>query len=430
MDGGEVIKSFLVGLGFDVDESSLAAFNKSIQSAAIKVTTLYGAITALAGSAAYAISKISDSFEELGFQFHTIAPQINKALILRAETLNAYAAAGINIRKTIAESLKLNLSLSKTKIVLDAIYKSVGSKFFGLLTKQSDAFRKKLYQNMPAIINVIEKLVGFIFKALDSVTKLGQIAADVFGRIADFFRPLYEYFTKIDDATEGWVGKILKLSAVFGALLLIFGPIGAAIAGLFLLFDDFETYQAGGKSLFNWGPVVPYINGIVDAGKVLVAVYKDVVDIILNVALAFYQAFKGDTHGELASWKSAGEGLVTVFTKLWDVFQGIDSAIASVVGKIEAPAFAAIGRFFGIGSGTDGQAPGVPGIQLNPAKHPGMDQPLGSTGSSSTKNITATLQTNINVNGAANASTVGQAAADQGSKNQGALIRNFGAAAQ
>ena len=33
----DVIKSFLVGLGFDVDEASLSLFNKSIKDAAVHV---------------------------------------------------------------------------------------------------------------------------------------------------------------------------------------------------------------------------------------------------------------------------------------------------------------------------------------------------------------------------------------------------------
>src|SRR5882757_2288570 len=115
---GEVIKSFLVGLGFDIDDASLAKFNKSIAQAATRVTALYGAIQVAATGIAYGITEISKGFEEMGYEYHIIAPAINKALLLRQELLRAYQAAGVNITKVIQNSIKLNLSLDKTKIAL------------------------------------------------------------------------------------------------------------------------------------------------------------------------------------------------------------------------------------------------------------------------------------------------------------------------
>lgn len=126
---GDVIKSFLVGLGFEVDDSSLAKFNKSITTAAIKITALSTAIVGASGLIAKGISGISESFEDIGYQFHIIAPAINKALVLRNEMLKAYAATGMNITQVVRNSVKLNMSLDKTKFILEALYKSVGSDF-------------------------------------------------------------------------------------------------------------------------------------------------------------------------------------------------------------------------------------------------------------------------------------------------------------
>lgn len=248
---GEVIKSFLVGLGFDVDESSLAVFNKSIKDAALRVTALYGTINAFAGSMVYAFSKISESFEEMGYQYHIIAPAINKAIVLRNELMKAYSAAGVNIRKVVVDSVRLNLSLAKTKFALEAIYKSVGSKFFGLLEKQSDAFRKKLYQNMPYIQNALEHLVKGVFKAFEAVTVLGQRLWGILSRV-------YDFFVALDKATDGWSTIVLGLVAAWKFLNLSFlaTPLGLvfALGALVLgLYDDFMTAVEGGESLIDWG---------------------------------------------------------------------------------------------------------------------------------------------------------------------------------
>jgi hypothetical protein len=418
---GDIIKSFLVSLGFDVDESSLAAFNKSIQTAALRVTALYGAINAFAGSMVYAFSKISESFEEMGYQYHIIAPAINKAIVLRNEMIKAYTAAGINIRKVIVDSINLNMSLAKTKFAMEAIYKSVGSKFFGLLQKQSDVFRKKLYDNMPYIINILTKLVTTVFKAFDAVTQLG-------GRLWSVLTRVYDFFQQLNQATNGWAGVIAGAAAAWKLLNLEFlaTPLGMIIAGLtaiLLLYDDFKVWQEGGKSFFNWGPVVPYIEAIGGALNYLKGIFLSVVDVVGNVVLAFYQLYKGDKIGALESLKSAGSALLEVFEKLDNVIRNIADGIIS----IGAGAVGLVKGLFGGDSGSDQSSyagaknPQIhaPGIATGvPNFFPG--NPLGA-GLAQATNITATMQTDINITGSPNADATARTTANQ----QQAVNRDF-----
>ena len=180
-----------------------------------------------------------------------IAPAINKAIVLRNELLKAYSSAGINIRKVIVDSVKLNMSLAKTKIAMEAIYKLVGSKFFGLLQKQLDAFRKRLYENMPYIIDALERLVKVVFKAFDAVTQLGLRLWSIRCRI-------YDFFVALDKATDGWSTVILGVVAAWKLLNLLFmaTPLGFILTGLtaiVALYDDLKTYKEGGKLLFSIG---------------------------------------------------------------------------------------------------------------------------------------------------------------------------------
>jgi hypothetical protein len=56
---GEVIKQFLVGLGFGVDDSSLKKFGKAIDNAYTRVALISGAIKAAAAGTFAGIAKIS-----------------------------------------------------------------------------------------------------------------------------------------------------------------------------------------------------------------------------------------------------------------------------------------------------------------------------------------------------------------------------------
>lgn len=402
---GEVIKSFLVGLGFDVDDSSLAVFNRSIQTAALRVTALYGAVNAFAGSMVYAFAKISEGFEEMGYQYHIIAPAINKAIVLRHELLKAYSAAGINIRKVIVDSINLNMSLAKTRFAMEAIYKSVGSKFFGLLQKQSDAFRKRLYENMPYIINALEHLVKGVFKAFEAVTILGMRLWSILGRI-------YDFFVALDKATDGWSTVILAVVAAWKLLNLEFlaTPLGMLIAGLvaiLALFDDFKVWQAGGKSLFDWTPFIPVINAVTQALMNLKAAWLGIVDVVGNVVLAFSQLFHKDYSGALDSLADAAKSVLNTFMSLFH-------AIDSVGGSIEALATWVEGagnlKIFGGGGTANTKVTGPP---------------LGVQGTNNQTNVNANMQTSINITGSPNADATARLTGQQQQNVNRDFVRNM-----
>lgn len=387
---GDIIKSFLVGLGFDIDDSSLAKFNKAIATASLRVAALYGAVNAAQGGILFSIAKISEGFEQMGYEYRIIAPAINKALVLRRELLKAYAAAGINITKVIQASVKLNMSLAKTKFAFEAIYRSVASRFFGLLTKQSDLLRQRIYANMPKIQDAIERFVKFIFKAFEATVQLGSRLFSILGRI-------YQFFVDLDKATNGWSTKILGLVAAWQLLNLEFlaTPLGMIITGLLAilaLFDDFKTWQEGGQSLFDWSSFVPVINGVSASLKSLWAVLQSIADVVGSIFLAFYQLFHGDSSG----WKTfteAGNHLLEIFTHLWGAVQG----------------FA-----------------GAAGAAGNWISHLATGSPLGVGGpNNNTSNQHVQQQTQITVQGSADAQATGAAVATQQNRVNFDMVRNL-----
>lgn len=392
---GDVIKSFLVGLGFDVDESSLAVFNKAIANAALRVTALYTAINAFAGSMVYAFSKISEGFEEMGYQYHIIAPAINKAIVLRQELLKAYSSAGINIRKTIVDSIKLNMSLTKTRFAMEAIYKSVGSRFFGLLQKQSDMFRKRLYENMPYIINVLTKLVSTVFKAFEAVTILG-------GRLWSILSRVYDFFVMLDTATNGWSTVVLGLVAAWKLLNLSFiaTPLGALLTGfvaLLTLWDDFKTFKEGGKSFFNWAPVIPIIDALAGAFKSFALVLGDVVRLI-------GAAVSG---GTLSSW----DAFKDLASDISDLFKGINISLDLMTGKLSGIGGGA-GSIFHDMLDWKGAYNKITGSG-NTGGNTFPSSPLGSQPAIAPFNMNAKFQTDISIMGSPNADATGRAVADQ-----------------
>ncbi len=396
---GEIIKEFLVGLGFDVDDASLKKFNKSIADAALKVTALYGSIQLTAAAIGAGIASVAEDFEKLGYEYRIIAPAINKALLLRRELLKAYSAAGINITKVVQESVKFNFALAKTKFALQAIYQSVAARFFPLLTKQLDILRGKLYANLPKIQNGLEKFIKLVFKAFEATVILGERLWSILGRV-------YDFFVALDKATDGWSTVILAVVAAWRLLNLSFlaTPLGMIIAGLaaiLALYDDFKTWEEGGKSLFNWSTFVPVINAV----KVAVTAVHDALAAMFDTLFPLIASFGDLFHLDFTSWANhMSEAIESVFPLL---------------SKLGAGLSAVYGIFDKAGWWLNGTIGAAGGYGPNAA-------PLGSQGAAGgNTNQNVHQQTNITVQGSPNAAAVGGAVASQQTDVNADLVRNL-----
>jgi hypothetical protein len=376
---GDVIKSFLVGLGFAVDDASLAKFNKSIASATVRVTALYGSIKLATAGIVYGISKISEGFEDLGYEYKILAPALNKALILRREMLRAYGAAGVNLNQVVQSAARLNLSLTKTQYAFQALYRSVASRFFDSIAKQSDLLRNKLYANMSRVQAILERVVKFLFKAFEATTLLTV-------RLFSILERVYEFLAKLDKATGGWSTAILAAAAAWKVLNLSFlaTPLGMLLTGLvalLALFDDFKTWQEGGKSFFNWSSFVPVIDSVTKAVKSILDVFQALVDVVANVLLMFAQLFQGDWSGAFDTLKESLRSVISLFEKWWDSQKNILGSLNTLLEW----GGGAVGSLFG----------------SNPQPNGGVGQGaiLGANAAaaSSLTNQTISQQTNINV---------------------------------
>lgn len=395
---GETIKSFLVGLGFSVDASSLSAFNKGLASAATRVAGLFAAVQVSELGIVKAVSSIAESFEEFGYATRTIAPAINKTLLLQKAMVEAYQGAGIDIKKAAQQSVIFNITLAKTKYALEAVYKSVGLKFIPVLTKQLDVFRKQIYANMPRIQSVLEKMVKFLMKAFEATIHLGKTIWETLSKVWDFF-------AKLDEATGGWSTKILAAVAAWKILNLSFlaSPIGLIIAGLITLaglFDDFKTWQRGGKSLFDWSYALPIINSIKSAVSSL---FNTVETVARSLSTVFGKLLTGDFQGFFDAIESLGQKLIGIFQNVFDwVEKTIDKmgGLAGIVGAIGG-AISSGAQKLGSGLLNFGGGKNISNSLVSP-------EPLVGRGGN-TQHVSQ--QTNINVSGAADAKSTGQAIA-------------------
>lgn len=407
---GDIIKQFLVSLGFTIDKKSLGDFNAGIASAAKRVTALYASIKVMSAAVFYGISRVSEGFEEMGYQMRLIAPAIHKVLYLRQQMMLAYSKAGVNLHQVVRNAVLFNLSLAKTRYALEALYKGTAAKFFPMLTKQMDIFRGKIYANMPKLQRTLEKFILGLFAAFKATVILGQ-------RVWSILERVYEFFAKLHRATDGWSTVVLGMVLAWKALNLAFisTPLGMVLTGLLAilaLYDDFKTFKEGGESFFDWSKAVPYIDAaakvmtqLTESTVLLFATLKPLGELLYNIATLNFS-------GVISS-------LQDLINKLGSLLSSEGFEKAMKLASLASPstwAKAVMTDDFGGFSVADFWAKKMSGSEGAP--------PLGtSPGNTSNQNLSQ--QNSVIIHGAADANATGKAVGNEMGKQNADFLRNL-----
>ncbi|CUJ98322.1 Uncharacterised protein [Achromobacter sp. 2789STDY5608615] len=339
----DVIKEFLVGLGFKIDEKGQKRFVDTIGAATVQAVALGAAITAAATAVVAGVAKISDSLEQLYFasqrskasvetiqaldfaarQFgagardaveslgrfmrsspgaasflHGLGVQTQTAngklrdtgeiltdLGARLKQMPYYRAKayadflGIDERTLMALQQELGEFSSQYRDMLraadldsdkaakaahgfmvelrtlgaaaDILFKKAGSELAGGLSDEIRRFRQWIVSNF-------DDISGGIVKVVQVLVKVGEILLGIARRIWDAGRAVVEWFQSADQASKDLLKTIGLIAVAWRALSLAFSmsPVGRVIAlasALALLFDDYQVWKNGGKSLIDWG---------------------------------------------------------------------------------------------------------------------------------------------------------------------------------
>jgi Phage tail lysozyme len=183
-------------------------------------------------------------------------------------------------------------------------------------------------------------------KAIQWITDAAKWVINLGLEIANFAVDVVQWFARLNDATDGWAGKLLLLglaikasgivgfAASLGSLLLALDPIVLAIlaaAGAFaLLALDYSRWKAGMSSVVNWAP---FTNGIEEVisdlrqlGLMLGAVAQVAFPYLGPVVENFVQNALGTLHTAL-------QIIITDLKVMWDLLHGDPVAAAKDVWK-------------------------------------------------------------------------------------------------
>lgn len=164
---------------------------------------------------------------------------------------------GFNADKAAVQSNKFMTSMRGLTSLFGIMRDKIGSNLAGGLAGSLDSLRRRILDNFPKIEETLTKVIKGVIWLANAFTRMAWRLIQGAGSVIDWWK-------RLDDG-----GK--NLLKIFGALLVAWrllnsaflkSPIGiitTLILAIGLLYDDYQTWKEGGKSLIDWSKWEPAI---------------------------------------------------------------------------------------------------------------------------------------------------------------------------
>lgn len=286
--------------------------------------------------------------EMLGIDENTLMAMRRGLSGFSAEYQSMMQKTGFNADKAAAQSNKFMTSMRGFVSLLGILRDKVGSNLAEGLSGTLNNLSKRMLENWPKIEEVVTKVVKGVLWAADAI---GRVA----WRITQAVDGVINWFKKLSPSVQQMIGLFAALISGWRILNTEFlkSPIGMVLAlgaAIFALWDDYQTWKEGGKSLIDWSKWEPEVR---EAIKAMVGLRDSIKDIgveiarLLNINLKNW-TLKGDIEnltrqfgefgkmmsmiGDLinaikdGNWKQA----YSIGKQLWNQGEGQESAIPAV----------------------------------------------------------------------------------------------------
>lgn len=313
-------------------------------------------------------------------------------------------SAGIDNNKAAESAVRFAEASKRVGNIWKAIKDAVAASFFDQFAKGFNAFSDTLINNLPQIVGLLKPLITSMIKVANVALQIGLIFAGVANNII-------KLISKINTATGGWAIKISAIIYAWKKLNLAFlaSPIGIILelaTAFSLLYDDYKTWERGGKSFIDWGnrsgKIIKYVAETLAILSTGFLALKTALYAARTAAIAFEAAMN------LNPIILAITSLIYFAKKLHDIFLSVNGDIDKLVEKSS--------KLFQ-----------MPGLNLANNITQRMHQlmaPSAIASNGQTKNVTFNNNTAINVNSTANAQDVAVAIKNQQRAIYANQIRN------
>lgn len=164
---------------------------------------------------------------------------------------------GFNADKAAVQSNKFMTSMRGLTSLFGIMRDKIGSNLAGGLAGSLDSLRRRILDNFPKIEETLTKVIKGVIWLANAFTRMAWRVIQGAGSIIDWWK-------RLDDGSKNLlkiVGALLVAWRLLNAAFLK-SPIGlitTLILAIGLLYDDYQTWKEGGKSLIDWSKWEPAI---------------------------------------------------------------------------------------------------------------------------------------------------------------------------
>ena len=164
---------------------------------------------------------------------------------------------GFNADKAAVQSNKFMTSMRGLTSLFGILRDKIGSNLAGGLAGSLDSLRRRILDNFPEIEETLTKVIKGVIWLANAFTRMAWRVIQAAGSVI-------EWWKKLDDGSKKFlmtIGAILIAWRLLNAAFLK-SPIGlitTLILAIGLLYDDYQTWKEGGKSLIDWSKWQPEI---------------------------------------------------------------------------------------------------------------------------------------------------------------------------
>lgn len=239
-------------------------------------------------------------------------------------------AIGFNADQAAAGSNRFMTSLRDFGAMAGMARDKIGANLAEGLAGSIDNLRKRILDNFP-------KIESTITRGVKGLLWLADVIGRVVYRLMQAGSDIMDWWGKLDKGTK-------ELIVTFGGLLVAWkllnsafltSPIGmitALAAAVVALFEDYQTWKEGGKSLIDWGKWKPEIDAALKAMDELKASIKNVgleVAKLLNINLSNW-TLKGDIENLTKQFGEFGKMMSMIGDLINALKDGNWSQVASI----------------------------------------------------------------------------------------------------
>jgi hypothetical protein len=353
-------------------------------------------------------------------------------------------ATGFDLTKSIAQSKQfsgawrgMKNEINLVKMLFSKMHEAIAVRMMPGIQAGIEDVTKAIENARHFIMDNAKQIEDALQPILEAVVSIGSAIARLTGRafqlMGELIKPVIDIIMKANDETDGWLFKIIALTAAWKMFNLSFliSPLGLIIAlgaALLLLYDDWKTWEEGGESAIDWGSdTVNTIGGVVVGLGLLgasIAITKGLFmawAVAAKVAAAAQMAFNvvmtmnpiGLVIIAISALILAGYELV----KHWDV-----------VKKWFHEFFDWFAQKWAIVSGITDKISGMVGDSFHKIEGSITGNPLGADAAA--KTVTVQQNTTMHINGTQSPQVTAQAVAAQQTHVNAQMTRNMTARAR